>query len=114
MHYRDQTIISTEGLPAGLYWGVYLGDEREGAWKVDIWLTNSEGFRAVSEYGERISKRLTDAIRQSILEIKSACWKHPQYRKGFSSSDIYDAVLDHEIKNVEEFWRFLRDRGRFV
>lgn len=114
MHYRDQTIVTTEGLPAGFYWGVYLGDEREGAWKIDIWLTNSEGFRAVREYGERISKRLTDATRQSILDIKTSCWKHPQYRKGFSSTDIYDAVLDHGINNAEEFWGFLRDQGRFV
>src|SRR5262245_10078654 len=108
MHYRDQTKVVTEGLPAGFYWGVYLGDERKGAWKIDIWLTNSEGFRAVSEYGERISKRLTDATRRAILDIKTACWKHPQYRKGFSSTDIYDAVLDNRITNVEEFWRFLR------
>jgi len=114
MHYRDQTIISTEGLPTGLYWGVYLGDEREGAWKIDIWLTHSEGFRAAGEQCERISQRLTDANRQVILEIKSACWKHPQYRKGFSSIDIYDAVIDHGINNVEEFWSFLRDRGRSI
>ena len=114
MHYRDQTIISTEGLPSGFYWGVYLGDVREGAWKIDIWLTNSEDFRAVREYGERISERLTDATRQTILDIKAACWKHPQYRKGFSSSDIYDAVLDHEINSVEEFWTFLRNRGRII
>ncbi|HKA20325.1 MAG TPA: hypothetical protein VKN18_18700 [Blastocatellia bacterium] len=114
MHYRDQTVISTEGLPAGFYWGVYLGDERAGAWKIDIWLTDSAGFRAVREYGERVSKRLTERTRQSILDIKAACWKHPQYRKAFSSRDIYDAVLDHGIKDVEEFWSLLRDRGRSI
>jgi len=114
MHYRDQTIVSTEGLPAGFYWGVYLGNEREGAWKIDIWLTDFKGFEAVREYGERIRKRLTDATRQSILEIKTACWKHPQYRKGFSSSDIYDAVLDHGVSNIEAFRGFLRDRGRSI
>src|SRR5437762_7876552 len=36
MHYRDETIVATEGLPRGLYWGIYLGDERNGAWKIDI------------------------------------------------------------------------------
>jgi|SRR5215831_8139321 len=114
MHYRDQTIISAEGLPAGLYWGVYLGDERDGAWKIDIWMTNSDGLRKVREYGERISGRLSTATRKTILDIKSACWQHPQYRKGFSSSDIYDAVLDHGIGNIEEFWRFVRDRRRLI
>src|SRR5437870_3923845 len=23
MHYRDETFVATEGLPRGLYWGVY-------------------------------------------------------------------------------------------
>jgi hypothetical protein len=114
MHYRDQTIILTEGLPTGLYWGVYLGDEREGTWKIDIWQTNSDEFRRVREYGERVRSRLTDASRRAILEIKTACWKHPQYRRRFSSSDIYDAVLDHGISNVEEFWGFLRNSGRLI
>lgn len=34
MHYRDETEVGTEGLPRGLYWGVYLGDERAGAWNI--------------------------------------------------------------------------------
>jgi len=114
MHYRDQTIISTEGLPAGLYWGVYLGDERDGAWKIDIWMTDSDDFKAVREYTERISRRLSVANRQAIIDIKTDCWRHPQYRKSFSSVDIYDAVLDHGINSIDEFWKFLRSRGRLV
>jgi hypothetical protein len=61
MHYRDQTIVSTAGLPAGLYWGVYLGDERDGAWKIDIWMTNSDVFRAVREYSDRIRRQISIA-----------------------------------------------------
>jgi hypothetical protein len=114
MHYRDQTIISTEGLPAGLYWGVYLGDERDGAWKIDIWMTDSNDFRATRQYTERINRRLSVANRRTIIDIKTACWRHPQYRKGFSSVDIYDAVLDHGIRSIDEFWNFLRSRGRLV
>lgn len=37
MSYRDELLARTPGLPAGLYWGIYLGDERAGAWKVDVW-----------------------------------------------------------------------------
>jgi hypothetical protein len=114
MHYRDQTIISTEGLPAGLYWGVYLGDERDGAWKIDIWMTDSNDFRATRECTERINRRLSVANRRTIIDIKTACWRHPQYRKGFSSVDIYDAVLDHGVNSIDEFWNFLRSRGRLV
>lgn len=112
MHYRDETAARTEGLPQGLYWGVYLGDERQGAWKIDIWTTGPEGYEAVRAHGERIQERLTDANRTVILQIKSACWRHPQYRREFSSGDIYSAVLDHDVANIDGFWKFLRDRNQ--
>ena len=38
MHYRDERSGHTPGLPRdGLYWGIYLDDERAGAWKIDLW-----------------------------------------------------------------------------
>lgn len=114
MHYRDESIVATEGLPRGLYWGVYLGDEREGAWKIDIWVNGAEGFEAVRAYGERIRDRLTDANRELILQIKSECWRHPQYRREFSSGDIYNAVLDHGVVSIDDFWTFLEHRNRAV
>ena len=114
MQYRDETIGSTEGLPRGMYWGVYLGDERAGAWKIDIWLTGSEGFEAVRAHGKRIQGRLSETTRPLILQIKSACWRHPQYRREFASGDIYEAVLDHGVADIEGFWNFLAGRNRAV
>ena len=112
MHYRDETIAATRGLPRGLYWGVYLGDERKGAWKIDIWTTGPEGYEAVRAHGERIQERLTDANRTVILQIKSACWRHPQYRREFSSGDIYNAVLDSGVVDADGFWKFLKNRNQ--
>ncbi|HTF37001.1 MAG TPA: hypothetical protein VK651_01735, partial [Blastocatellia bacterium] len=112
MHYRDETIAATQGLPRGLYWGVYLGDERDGAWKIDVWITDADAFEATRVYGERIRKRLTDATRSTILQIKSECWRHPQYRRTFASGDIYAAVLDYGVADIDGFWRFLHDRKR--
>ena len=40
MHFRDESCVATPGLPKGLYWGIYLGNERAGAWKIDVWATN--------------------------------------------------------------------------
>lgn len=34
MHFRDESTVGTPGLPRGYYWGIYLGDERSGAWKI--------------------------------------------------------------------------------
>jgi len=30
MQFRNERVARTEGLPHGLYWGVYLGNEHEG------------------------------------------------------------------------------------
>jgi hypothetical protein len=114
MHYRDETIAATPGLPNGLYWGVYLGNERDGAWKIDIWLSEPQAFEVTRVYGERLGAQLSESARFIILQIKSACWRHPEYRRGFSSSDIYSAVLEHGVVDVEGFWAFLRERNRTV
>jgi len=45
MHLRDESAVGTPGLPRGFYWGVYLGDERSGAWKIDILADASAGVR---------------------------------------------------------------------
>jgi hypothetical protein len=108
MHFRDETTVATKGLPRGLYWGIYLGDERAGAWKIDVWLTDRAGFEPTREFGERIASRLTDENREIILSIKEACWTHPEYRRGFTSGDVYSAVLERGIRDVAGFWKDLK------
>jgi hypothetical protein len=91
MHFRDESTVGTPGLPRGLYWGIYLGDERGGAWKIDIWQTNRQAFDLVRRFGEELSARLNDTNRAVILEIKAACCRPP---KSSRSSLV-----------VETFWR---------
>lgn len=71
MHFRDECTVGTPGLPRGFYWGIYLGDERSGAWKIDIWQTNRQAFDLVRRFGEDLSARLNDTNRAVILEIKA-------------------------------------------
>jgi len=110
MHYRDETEVATEGLPRGLYWGVYLGDERRGAWKIDIWVTDHSDFESVKAFGEILRSRLNDSNRSTILRLKSECWRHPEYRRSFTSSDIYSAVLDNSVVDIEGFWEYLESK----
>jgi hypothetical protein len=111
MHFRDETVEQTAGLPRGLYWGIYLAEPGlpaealAGAWKIDIWATARAGFEPVKRYCDRIRERLTPETRDAILAIKSAVWQHPEYRRRFSSADIYDAVLDQGMRRAEEFQR---------
>ncbi|WP_093552846.1 hypothetical protein [Pseudoduganella namucuonensis] len=108
MHFRDERIVATKGLPRGLYWGVYLGDERAGAWKIDVWATDRTGFDSSREFAERIAARLDPETREAILLIKRGCWRHPEYRRGFGSADVYAAVLDRGIRTPETFWTDLQ------
>jgi hypothetical protein len=104
MHFRDESLVGTRGLPRGLYWGIYLGDERAGAWKIDLWETNRREFDAVRRFCDAIASQLNDENRAVIAAIKTACWRHPQYRRGFTSADVYAAVLDRGVRDVDAFW----------
>lgn len=110
MHYRDETIVGTDGLPSGLYWGVYLGEERAGAWKLDIWATDERGLERVQAYCRRIEQRLTVDSRGIILAIKEKCWQLPECRKRFGSGDVYEAVLEHGVRDVAGLWDYLERR----
>lgn len=107
MQFRDEREVGTNGLPRGLYWGVYLRDERANAWKLDLWASGQEELDAVRSYSRRIQQRISPESRQSILEIKAACYQHPDYRKIFGSVDVYEAVLEHGVQTVDGFWDHL-------
>ena len=113
MSYRNERIAKTTGLPPGLYWGIYLGDERKGAWKFDIWVVDPAQCKKLLKYCDDLSKRISKENRSIIIEIKSQCWQDPGYRKTFTSSDIYKAVLDDKISTIEEFrsWRKEKRKG---
>ena len=55
-------------------------------------------------------EKLTPANRQTILAIKSECWNHPEYRRGFSSTDIYAAVLDDHVSELGQFREYLKSK----
>jgi hypothetical protein len=109
MHFRDESLVQTPALPRGLYWGVYLGDERQGAWKIDIWQTDAKAFAPVQRFSEAIASRLDATSRRTIMAIKQACWRHREYRRSFTSADIYSAVLDRGVRDVPGFWTDLHE-----
>jgi hypothetical protein len=110
MQFRDERDVRTDGLPAGFYWGVYLGDERAGAWKLDLWATDERGLNRVQTYCHSIRQRLSPQARDRILKIKGECWQQPGYRKRFGSADVYEAVLEHGVEDVAGFQHFLGER----
>jgi hypothetical protein len=93
--------------PNGLYWGIKLGDERRGAWKLDVWFMDLSSYEQHANYCSQMRERLTGESRWAILEIKAAYWRRPEYRVSITSDLIYRAVLDHNARSVADFERFL-------
>ncbi len=111
MSFRNERVAGTEGLPRGLYWGVYLGHERGSTWKIDIWAVGPDECAGLLAYCNSIAGRLTPETRRRILAIKSRFWKDPRYRRTVTSQDIYSAVLDDGIADVQGFEEYLERKG---
>ena len=112
MSFRNERLARSPGLPIGLYWGMYLGDERAGAWKIDVWAVDVEHIEKDLALRKTIVEKLTPKSRRAILEIKSRCWQDPGYRRDFYALDIYKAVLDAGVTDINGFRSYLtRTKG---
>src|SRR5207244_1756513 len=112
MFLTDYTAGPSEYDFHGLYWGIRLGDLRQGAWKIDLHAEDRERAQRMVEQREALTRRLTPDFRRCILTIKSMVWNHPEYRKTVTSQDVYDAVLDYGVVDVDGFWTFVKQRTR--
>ncbi len=56
--------------------------------------------------------RLTTETRVAILRIKQAWDVRPEYGKSVRGVDVYDAVLDHGVRSLEEFEKYWASFGR--
>ncbi len=80
-------------------------------WKIDIsfWLGQDIHPEPMQN---ALEQQLTPETRLAILWIKNACHQLPAYRNTFSSTDIYEAVILHEVRTPREFERYLAGSGR--
>lgn len=97
--------------PKSMYIGVSYEDPKKKIWKLDIRLLSQEAT-ITDEVARLINQKLTEETRIYILEIKSQVHNNPKYHKGFSSVDIYNAVLIHGVKTLDEFEKYLSTLGK--
>ena len=110
MSFRNERIAKTKGLPEGLYWGIYLGNEREGAWKIDLWALSREECKTRLKFCNDLAAKISADAMLKILDIKSQCWSDPHYRKFYTSNDIYTAVLDNHAHDIDSFKIYLQNK----
>jgi len=96
--------------PQSMYIGAKYQAIDGAIWKIDIRFV-SEQYAIAQKYLESISSRLTKESRKSILEIKNVVALDSRYRTEISSVDIYEAVLDEGIVDLEGFKEQLLKSG---
>ncbi|HEX6346759.1 hypothetical protein [Umezawaea sp.] len=72
-------------------------------WKVDLSLWTSTGPSGGFSDAAALRDRLDDETRAAILVIKDHWCRLDEYPDVVSGVDVYDAVLDHGVRTVEEF-----------
>jgi hypothetical protein len=114
MNFRNERIERTPDLPSGFYWGIYLSLSEAQSWKVDVWAIQSAECAALLARERHMAGKLSAANRPIILKIKKACWKHSEYRRGFSSADIYHAVLEEHVATFAQFREYIKARKGII
>jgi hypothetical protein len=105
---------SPSGGPADQRWYFVLRHEAAGGecWKVDISLWRlGEAARELYFDHETLARRLTDETRGAILWIKDVWHRRPSYPDVVGGVEVYDAVLDHGVRDPEAFAAYLRASG---
>jgi len=80
-------------------------------WKVDVSLWFAGMPPAVEPFQDELPARLTEESRLAILHLKDAWHRQPHYPDVVSAWEIYDAVLNHDVRTLEELDAFLAARG---
>lgn len=72
-------------------------------WNVDIWFLDDDRFMANQDWLRTTYEAMTPKRRDSIVAIKQSLLARGVYPTERSSMDVYTAVLDGGVHDVEEF-----------
>ncbi len=100
LSYRNELVLQTEGNPVGVFWGLTV----DGNWPVEVLLAEPAEVRRVVDPLRELLLEIAEEEWLSILRIKSALTTHPGYRTEFKSTDIYEAVVRHQVKDQDSWW----------
>jgi hypothetical protein len=98
--------------PDGLYWGLDYRAQPRLDWKLDVWFLREGTTQFDLQHIESLPPRLTPESRLAILRIKDAWHHRPEYGSEIRSYDIYEAVLDHDVRTPAEFEAHLGRRAQ--
>jgi hypothetical protein len=113
MQFRDDSgrfNQEQEKYPDGLYIGLRCHPAEMAEWRLDLWFVDDPDRQPDLAHLRTMPGHLTDDTRLAILRIKTLWSTRPEYGRSVSSWDIYTAVLDHNVRDTDEFERWLGQR----
>jgi len=75
-------------------------------WNVDLWFFDKDTIRLAEEYCDRIVRQVKELpkSREQIIQLKKELIAHKLYSfDQYTSTDVYNAVLNQHIVDVENF-----------
>ena len=103
VYFRNTRITPVARRPENaLYWGIKTGE-----WFLDIWAMNRDVYSRAEKYIEEVKSKLTTQNKIIILQLKADLLKTKTYGNRFSSRELYDGVLNHGVKNVNQLNEYL-------
>jgi hypothetical protein len=110
-YFHQSGDFKLTGLDERYYFMVFYDGYEQAEWKVDISFWLGEDIHPEPVH-EAIEQQLTPETRLTILRIKDEWYQLPTYRSEVSSTDIYDAVLQHGVCTLAQFDQYLVERGK--
>jgi sRNA-binding regulator protein Hfq len=98
-------------MPLGFYWELVVLHEGKN-WKFDVWYLKREErytnlvLSSIKKFKKALSRNPEKA--EIILKIKADYFNGVKYKDQVKSFDIYTAVLEKGVNNVDEFSKYLR------
>jgi len=93
------------------YFVIHYETARGKEWKIDVSIWTSDAPRPHLAQLAELERRLTRETTLAILWIKDVWHRLPVYPYEVGGSEVYDAVLEHGARCLDDFDRYLRERG---
>lgn len=109
LRYENETRLA--GSEARHYFVCRLLSATGHEWKVDVSIWTNGVPSEVEPFQRSLEGRLTADLRLVVLRLKEAWWRDTAYPDVVGGFEIYDAVLEHGVRTLDELDAYLRERG---
>jgi hypothetical protein len=112
IYIRNEHVLKTEGNPEAVFVCTEFLPANQDLWKVDVLIGSRELVAETVAPGRELVSKLDQTTKEAILQIKSVLCKDPQYRQEIRSTDIYHAVIQEGVRDLEEWQHWWTEKQK--